>query len=132
MKKRPDGLILIAAWQFINALGAIIGILAIAIFAFPVVVRLHGVAQAGGLFGLGVAVLVLLCFTILGAFGGFGLLNGTELGRILSIVHAAVNLIIIPIGTVLGILAIIYLGKPEVREYFEPTQEKEPTEAGGA
>ncbi len=123
MKKRPDVIILIAVWQFLHAVGAFIGLIAIAIFAFPAVANLDGIARTGGLFALSIGALVLLCFTILAAAGGFGLVNGTELGRILSIVHAALNLPFIPIGTVLGVLVIIYLGKPEVKEYFEPAKE---------
>jgi len=123
MKKRPDMLILIAVWQFLNAVGALIGLIAIALFAFPQVNNLYGIARTGGLFGLAVGAFFLVCFAILAAAGGFGLLNGTELGRILSIVHASLNLIMIPIGTIIGILVIIYLGKPEVKEYFEPAQD---------
>ena len=119
MKKRPDMIILIAVWQFLNAVGALIGLVAIGLFAFPVVANLNGIARTGGLFGLTIGAFFLVCFTILAAAGGFGLLNGTELGRILSIVHAALNLLAIPIGTVIGILVIIYLGKPDVKEYFE-------------
>jgi hypothetical protein len=119
MKKRPDMLILIAVWQFLNAVGGLIGLIAIALFAYPQVASLNGIARTGGLFGLSIGAFFLVCFTILAAAGGFGLLNGTELGRVLSIVHAALNLIMIPIGTVIGILVIIYLGKPEVKEYFE-------------
>jgi hypothetical protein len=123
MKKRPDMLILIAVWQFLSAFGALIGLIAIALFAYPVINNLDGIARTGGLFGLATGAFFLVCFTILAAAGGFGLLNGTELGRILSIVHASLNLILIPIGTIIGILVIIYLGKPEVKEYFEPAQD---------
>ena len=35
MKKRPDLLLLIAIWQFLNAFLCLIGMAAIAIFAFP-------------------------------------------------------------------------------------------------
>lgn len=35
---------------------------------------------------------------------------------------AAVSLLWIPFGTVIGILVIIYLIKPEIREYFESAQ----------
>jgi hypothetical protein len=44
---------------------------------------------------------------------------GKDWGRILAIVHSAVSLLNIPIGTVIGIIALIYLTKEDVREYFQ-------------
>ena len=117
--RRPDLLVLIAVWEFLTALGAFIGISAIGIFAFPEVFRLWGPALVGGIYGLSMALLMLLCYTSIAVAGGIGLLNGKEWGRILSIAHAAVSLLWIPFGTIIGILVIIYLIKPEVREYFE-------------
>ncbi len=49
---------------------------------------------------------------------GIGLLQGKRWGRIVGIVNAALSLLLVPIGTVIGILILIYLLKPEVREYF--------------
>ncbi len=122
--KRPDLLILIAIWEFITAFGALIGISAIAVFAFPDVIRpLWGPASTGGIFGLSIAVLVLLCYIGIATAGGLGLLNGKEWGRILSIAHAALSLFWIPVGTVIGILSIIYLTRSEVTDYFKPSGE---------
>ena len=67
---------------------------------------------------LSVALLVMVAYFIIALMGGIGLLQGKDWGRILSIVHAALSLFWIPIGTVIGILVIIYLTKQEVREYF--------------
>lgn len=67
---------------------------------------------------MSVVLLVMLAYFVLALMGGIGLLQGREWGRILSIVHAALSLFWIPIGTVIGILIIIYLTKQEVREYF--------------
>jgi hypothetical protein len=50
--------------------------------------------------------------------GGIGLLKGREWGRILSIIHAALNLLWVPVGTVIGVLILIYLTKTETQEYF--------------
>lgn len=116
---RPDLLILVAVWEFITAAVALIGISAIAVFAFPEVIGpMWGPALVGGLFGLSIAVLVLLCFVGIAVAGGTGLIKGKEWGRILSIVHAAIALLWFPVGTVIGVLVIIYLTKPDVREYF--------------
>ena len=113
--KRPDLVLLITIWQFLNALFCSIGIAAIAIFAFPKA----GPADVGTVFGLSIGIFFLLCFIGLSIAGGIGLLIGKNWGRIVSIVNAALNLLNIPIGTVIGVLVLIYLTKSEVREYFE-------------
>jgi hypothetical protein len=117
--KRPDLLILIAVWEFITAGVALIGISVIAVFAFPEVIGpMWGPALVGGLFGLSIAVLLLLCYVSIAVAGGIGLLKGKGWGRTFSIIHAALGLLNIPVGTVIGILIIVYLAKPDVREYF--------------
>jgi hypothetical protein len=117
--KRPDLIILIAVWHFINAFGTLIGIIAMGVFAFPSVVWYAGPGTASSLAGLSIGVLCLLVFLGVAVAGGIGLLAGKEWGRIMSIVHAALSLFFIPIGTVLGILALIYLVKADVRDYFQ-------------
>ena len=112
--KRPDLLVLIAIWEFLISVGCLVGIAAIGIFAFP------AVWDVGATFGLIVAVVVLAGVLGVGVAGGVGLLLGKEWGRIMSIVHSALSLFNIPIGTIIGVLAIIYLAKPDVREYFSP------------
>ncbi len=120
--RRPDLLILIAVWEFISAFGAFIGIIAISVFAFPEVSSLHGIGSVGGIFGLSIAVLVLLFYLSFAIAGGIGLLGGKEWGRILSLVLAALSLLCIPFGTIIGILIIVYLQKPKIRDYFESAQ----------
>jgi len=116
--KRPDLLVLVAIWEFLTALGAFIGICAVSIFAFPSVDMMWGGPRVGALFGLSVAILVLLCYIGIAVAGGIGLLTRKDWGRILSIVQAALSLLWIPIGTVIGILILIYLTGSEVRAYF--------------
>jgi hypothetical protein len=118
--KRPDLVILIAVWEFLTVFGALIGIVAIAVFAFPGVAQEWGMDLAGGIFGLSVAILVLLCYLFIALVGGIGILIGKEWGRVFSIVHSALSLLWIPFGTIIGILIIIYLGKPQVKEFFVP------------
>ena len=130
--KKPDLLILIAIWQFITAFGALIGIAAIAVFAFPAVTGYWDTGSwggmgwrdgmMGGVFGLSVGILFLLCFLAFAVAGGIGLMlnRGREWARIISIVHSALSLFAIPIGTIIGTLSIIYLVKQEVRDYFNP------------
>lgn len=117
--KRPDVFILIAVWEFFTAAGALIGMSAIFLFAFPEVTHLHGVDNVGAVFGLSIAILLLSFTAILAVAAGIGLLAGKEWGRVLSIVYATFSLIRIPFGTIIGVLVIVYLVKPDVREYFE-------------
>jgi len=118
--RRPDLLILIAVWKFLTAAGALAGITAIAVFAFPEVLWQWGPALTGGLFGLSIATFVLAAYCGLGVAAGIGLIIGKEWGRVLAIVHAAIDVINIPIGTVIGVLSIIYLVRSDVKEYFVP------------
>jgi hypothetical protein len=116
--KKPELLVLIAIWEFLTALAALCGIGAIAWAAFPWVGFLWGVASAAAIFGIGIVMLFLIAYCGLGIAGGIGLITDREWGRVVSIVHAALSVLNIPIGTVIGILSIIYLVKPEVEEYF--------------
>ena len=125
--RRPDLLVLIAVWEFISALGVLSGIAVIACaFFFAPGMWMWGdwmwwgVPHIGSfvVVALSVALLVMVAYFIIALMGGIGLLQGKDWGRILSIVHAALSLFWIPIGTVIGILVIIYLTKQEVREYF--------------
>ncbi len=129
--KKPDLLILIAIWQFITAFAALIGIAAIAVFAFPAVTGYWDSSWSGmgwrngtmgAVFGLSVGILFLLCFLAFAVAGGIGLMlnRGREWARIISIVHSALSLFAIPIGTIIGTLSIIYLVRQDVRDYFNP------------
>lgn len=121
--KRPDLLLLVAIWQFLNAGALLIGIAAISVFAFPGALDHYGPAHISGdigaIFGLSIAVLFLLGGIGLSLVGGIGLLLGKDWGRIVSIVNAVLSLFAFPIGTVIGVLVLIYLTRPEVRGYFE-------------
>ncbi len=117
--RRPDLLILIAVWEFVSAFGAFIGIIVISVFAFPEASGFDGISSLGGILVLSFAVLVLIFYLSIAIAGGIGLLGGKEWGRVLSLVHAALSLLSIPFGTIIGILVIVYLIKPEIRDYFE-------------
>ena len=128
--KRPDLLLLVAIWEFITSVCAFIGAVAIAVFAFPMLLAMR-VPRWGALFGLSVVMILLLAYLGFAVAAGIGLIMRKEWGRILGIVHAALSLVSMPIGTVIGILTLIYLTKSEVREYFElATKETSPVEKG--
>ncbi len=129
--KKPDMLILIAVWQLFTAFIALVGIAAIVLFAFPAVTDSFNYGWMGwngrsgmmaGIFGLSIAILVLVCLMGLALAGAIGLMQskGREWVRIVSIIHSALSLFAVPIGTIIGTLSIIYLTKTEVRDYFDP------------
>ena len=111
---------LITIWEFFTALIALVGVVFLAVCAFPTVIwLLWGIVRVGALFGLSVATLLLVTYCGVAVAAGFGLLTNKGWGRILAIVHSAFSVFNVPVGTVIGILSIIYLIKPEVKEYFE-------------
>jgi hypothetical protein len=118
--KKPELLILIAIWRFIAASLLAIGIIAISVFAFPEAVE---DANAGSLFGLSMAMIVLLALIGLSVAAGIGLIKGKSWGRTLAIVNAVLDLFNIPFGTIIGVLSIIYMFRKEVKEYFAIAQE---------
>jgi len=118
--KRPDLLVLVAIWAFFSAFLYLVGIAGIAIFAFPEALGFGwGPANIGSIFGMSIGMLVLLCGAGLSLAGGIGILKAKSWARIIGIVVAVLSLFWIPVGTVLGVLVLVYLVKPEVREYFE-------------
>jgi hypothetical protein len=121
--KRPDLLLLVAVWQFLRAFFLVVGLIAIAVFAFPGALGFgYGPGSVGAIFGLSIAIFVLLCLIGLSLAGGIGVLKAKNWGRIVSIVNAILGMLNIPIGTAIGILVLIYLARPEIRAYFEESQ----------
>ena len=118
--KRPDLLLLVAIWAFFSAFLYIIGVVAIATFSFPEALGFdHDPANVGSIVGHSFGIIVLLCCAGLSLAAGVGILKAKSWGRILGIVVAVLSLFWIPIGTVLGVLVLIYLTRPEVRTYLE-------------
>ncbi len=129
--KRPELLVLIAVWEFLSAFGVLVGIGAVSSFFFFTVPGVWWDGMMGGwgmwdmprignfaVIATGVVLLVMVAYFVLALMGGIGLLKGREWGRIVSIVQAALSFFWVPIGTVIGILILIYLTKNEVQEYF--------------
>jgi hypothetical protein len=123
--RRPELVLLVAVWEFITAFFAFIGLMAVVLVGFTAVISeyRYGVGMdrtgyIGALFGLSVATLILVIYIVISVTGGIGLLRGKEWGRIVSIVHAGLSCFAIPVGTIVGILTLIYLTRTEVRDYF--------------
>lgn len=129
--KRPDLVVAVSIWMFITAAGVLIGILGMSMFLLAApwftvwdggwgMMPWMGGWGMGGIawFGIGVGLLVMVAYFVLALMGGIGLLQGKEWGRIIGIVHAAISLFWIPVGTVIGALVLVYLTRSEVRDYF--------------
>lgn len=117
--KKPDLLMLVVVWEFLTAFLAFIGLLAIAILAFPdATASMWGSAIPGAIFALSVGILILISYIIISVTAAVGIIKDQEWGRVLSIVHAAFTLIAIPVGTIISVLIIIYLTRQDVTEYF--------------
>ena len=118
--KRPDLLLLVAIWAFLSAFLYLLGVVGIAAFSLPEAVNPdYGTTEVGSIIGQSIGILVLLCCAGLCVAAGVGILKAESWGRILGIVVAVLSLFWIPIGTILGVLVLIYLTRSEVREYFE-------------
>jgi hypothetical protein len=96
-----------------------ISIAAIAIVIFPGNVGYYGPVHIGTIVALSIVILLLIGCFWLSVAGGIGILLEKNWGRIVSIVNAVLNLFSIPVGTIIGVLVLIYLNGSEVREYFE-------------
>jgi hypothetical protein len=121
--KKPDLLILVVVWQILSAFMALIGLLSIAIVAFPdATASLWGSALPGFIFGIGLAVLVLLAFIIISVIAAVGIIRNQEWGRVMGIVQAALSVFAPPVGTVAGILILFYLLRPDVEGFFKASQ----------
>jgi len=118
--KKPDMLILIIVWEFLSAFISLIGLLAIAILVFPdATASMWGSAMPGAIFGFSIGVLILITFIIVAVTAAAGIIKNQEWGRVLGIVHAALSVFAIPVGTVIGVLIIIYLVRLDIAEYFK-------------
>lgn len=102
--ERPLGVTVLAILQILGSLGTIA-----AGFAIGAVLPLLGAA-------FGVALIVIGVITLLIAIALF---SGRNWARILNIIFAVIDLINFPIGTILGIVFLIYFTRPHVVAYFK-------------
>jgi uncharacterized membrane protein (DUF2068 family) len=116
---RPDGVVLVAVWFIINTVLALLGALAIAIFALPAVTRDtvgddRYFAVAAVSFGL----VLIVVFGVLDLITAVGLLRLRDWARWLAIVLAAMGLLAFPVGTIVGGFIIWYLLGDEAKRAF--------------
>lgn len=110
----------IIGWLFLvlNVLFLAVGLLFM--FAMMGAGVASGEAQ-GAAAGLGLGAFFGVCFLILslpGILGGWGLLQHKNWARILVIILAILNLPNIPIGTALGVYALVILFNKEAQQLF--------------
>jgi MFS family permease len=118
--KKPDLLVLVIVWQFLSAFMALIGLLSVAIVAFPdATASMWGSALPGFIFGIGIVVLVLLSYIIISIIAAVGIIKNKEWGRIMGIVQAALSIFGPPVGTIAGILILVYLLRPDIEAFFK-------------
>lgn len=76
----------------------------------------EGAAAGSAVFG--VLGFVMIAFAVLYAFLGMSLMKLRNWARVVSIVFAALGLLSFPIGTIIGVLILINLTKPEIKDLF--------------
>ena len=111
-KDKPIGVTVVAVIQGIQgALGFLIGLVFLAGGSMFGSVMNGGFGMMGGFFGAFAAFLgiILIGAGALELVSAYGVWNLTSWGRILSTVMAALGLLSIPIGTILGIVIIYFL-----------------------
>ena len=62
---------------------------------------------------------VLIIIAIFYFLVALGMLKGQNWARRIGIIFAIIGLLNIPIGTIISIIILIYLFKPEIKEYFQ-------------
>jgi hypothetical protein len=111
---------IVAVAYIVCSIPALIG--GAAIMAFPIPAVAAGGAHDAGLifamFGLGVALVATLGLGLLLLVAGSGLLGRRQWARILSLVLSVLMMPLVPIGTAIGLFALIVLLQEDVRREF--------------
>ena len=83
-------------------------------------------AMLSGMMGMpGMATVTGICWVVFGIIAliyfliAYGLLKGQGWARIVAIIFAIIGLLNIPIGTIISIIILWYLFKPEVKAWFQ-------------
>ncbi|MDD4924316.1 MAG: hypothetical protein PHF74_05730 [Dehalococcoidales bacterium] len=118
--KKPDLLVLVIVWELLSAFMALMGLLAVAIVAFPdATASMWASALPGFIFAISIVVLILLSYIIISVIAAVGIIKNRDWGRVMGIVQAALSIFAAPVGTVAGILILVYLLRPDVEGYFK-------------
>jgi len=121
MKHTPALLILVGVWELVSGFLSLSGMVLLIVFILP---EALGIGTAAGnpnpasLIAMITGGLILLTFGVISLVGAFGIFKGRNWGRAVSIAVCVLSMLWFPIGTVIGVLALIYLQKAEVVEFF--------------
>ena len=117
LSERNNLLKLIAVWSFLYAAVALL-------LVYIVVYEAYLEPEDPPPFAWGVVLIVMLVvYFSLSVAAGVGLLMRKEWGRISAIIHAALSLLNMPVGTVIGALILVYMLRPQTKEYFKAVTE---------
>jgi polyferredoxin len=117
LSERDNLLIWIVVWEFLYAAIALI-------LVYIVVYESYLEPEDPPPFAVSVAfIVILVAYFSLSMAAGVGLFMRKQWGRIVAIIQAALSLLNIPIGTVIGALILVYMLKPQTKEYFKAVTE---------
>lgn len=121
---RPEGITLLAALFWILAILALVGSLFMLVTKDAIVEIIEDQPEVTGeiidivdsvMLGTGIIIFFLgICYIIT----GWGLWTLKSWARIVALILAAISLLSFPIGTIIGIVALWYLFKPEIKKAF--------------
>ncbi len=116
---RPAGVTILAVLYFIQGILMLLVPIMVSV-CLASMLTVPGVEEAeGDIFAAGA-----LCWAIFGILAlvyfliGFGLLKGAGWARIVAIILAIIGLLNVPIGTIISIIILWYLFKPEIKAFF--------------
>ena len=112
-KERPAGVTILAVLQFLSGI-VYLGMGAMFLTGGGYGGYIPGLTEVLAIIGGIFIVLGLVCFLI-----GWGLWTLKGWARIIAIILAILSLCNIPIGTIIGIIILWYLFKPEIKAAFE-------------
>ncbi|BAQ34928.1 hypothetical protein ABFB50_00055 [Dehalococcoides sp. THU3] len=116
--KRPEGILVLAIWQFCAAFFSLADVVIITLFFMPAIAGLYDYAREGAAWGLSILSFFTVTYLLISLIGGIGLLKGRKYGRVFSLYQAAFSLLIFPLGTAAGIAGLIYLNQPNIKQYL--------------
>ena len=119
--ERPRGLKLLMMWHCVTALLALGGMIGAFWLVYPKIQPLEGIDYAVALMVFVMVIWWLVLKVFLSTISTLGILMTKEWGRQIGIVHAALTLLFVPIGIVVGAVVIFYLTRPKIRELFKPS-----------
>jgi len=119
-RRRPDYVTLIAIYHFIGAGLGLLAVLGLIVLAVAISVTAYDeVALVWSLFSIGVGIVLAGITGILDLAVAIGLLRLRPWARWVAIVLAILGLPGLPVGTVAGVLILVYLLGDEGRRAFE-------------